>query len=656
MPLHAMGLRCSFICSLPVLLYAMREEIQIELGTQNTASSVAASDMKVNGPKPAFGVEQQDLVKQTVGLLTARGAPDLATCGSVLFRNVKQGMLGVSSAQDLPTHFGFIDEFPHRRMNRFEAPRKLLAAKGFDIADQLGRIPDGSVLIQVGNAPGPFMSFQQLEDVWFHPDNNAETLLVFEAGFDFRHCWGSLEDFGKPGQRVCSDANLEKLRHEVDENDFLSKLKVDTSGQGGSKILFAADFAIKSASSTEYNLMSMHFPVWGKEFADRERETGGCVSTAMAPVCAAFIDPRNGNGETVYWLLMRAIKLNGRTPQLVRSSSEAWDSTVDEEGQTQGGPTNWFDVKGPIWQREFDTGTDVIRNLAAVPGLLLKSNRLVGGDGKTMMSKNLHEGGFAGSVYSKFSGVDRYLWRNKDIGFASVFPEGVSLKECGGPEAIRAFVFDARMLAHYRMTDYSAFLQLYKHEASDGTCWCSPTSKPTFPIVLHIKRGEHGKQPESAVTMAIGVLDYIEQMTNQAHLSTMKEPFFYSFLWTKMFDQRSYFQYDAPATDSTFRVGDRVMAITALACTHANLMPFKKTGLQFLTLCTSANEAEFNDVRIVDGRPCNAQPFIGCGVYQGDFGTVAAVVPNTQLVLFDGYSGIHHRVDPYKVVRVNKQQ
>merc|ERR1719499_1864261 len=166
------------------------------------------------------------------------------------------------------------------------------------------------------------------------------------------------------------------------------------------------------------------------------------------------------------------------------------------------------------------------------------------------------------------------------------------------------------MLNNARMTDYSAFLQLYKPAASNTACWCNPTSKPTFPIVLQIKEGEHGAQPESAVIMAIGVLDYIEQKTNPQHLSTMKESFFYSFLWAKMFHPGGHFRFEA-ATVNTIRVGDRVMSVSALDCSHSQMISLNKPGFtgQTLSLCFLANEddEEFAKVRLL-GAPCKAKP------------------------------------------------
>merc|ERR1719499_1353021 len=147
------------------------------------------------------------------------------------------------------------------------------------------------------------------------------------------------------------------------------------------------------------------------------------------------------------------------------------------------------------------------------------------------------------------------------------------------------------MLNNARMTDYSAFLQLYKPAASNTACWCNPTSKPTFPIVLQIKEGKHGAQPESAVTMAIGVLDYIEQKTNSQHLSTMKDPFFYSFLWAQMFDSR-YFRFNAHYANMIMK-GDRVMSMGAIDCKYSKLtVSIDKDGnqLEYLSGCFPANE------------------------------------------------------------------
>jgi len=204
-------------------------------------------------------------------------------------------------------------------------------------------------------------------------------------------------------------------------------------------------------------------------------------------------------------------------------------------------------------------------------GTQISMNCQLKGDGKPQMSYEAATDSIAGKLYKLVKGADEDLWGNKDIGFNTVFEKGTILEKCRSIEAVSAFLLDARMLGSTNMTDYSAFLQLYEPTEGDEKCGCSANSKPTFPVVLRIKKGG----PLTASTMmAIGVLDYLETTVNEQILSTMKQPWWYNNMWFYMFNMfipkqflsekavnrpMTYFNVDASEVNNGIKKGDRVL-------------------------------------------------------------------------------------------------
>lgn len=616
---------------LPAVLHASRDGDKVAevLGPE----SIGDVDRDPKDPdKPAFGEEQKKLVLTTIDSLNSYVGAD-TQCAAKLFHTVPRSSLNVASYDDLKTLFELARPMPYMVNERNEqilVSKKgsiLESEHGIPGGLALGFRAHHSELgfyspissfemleaLWIMDAPGTYITGRDSRRAWVAMDNrnavmlpedteinvleirtsgytiqgylnqtikgrlyagwmnlaarvtiphnklvtfqrwarpatfddgNPEVDVYFLGGSDFRNCWGDMADFGKPNQRVCGDENLEALRSKVDHPNFVKDLKVDEAGQGGSKIVFAADFVVKSASLEEYHQMMGKLPEWSANFMGRETRIGGCISTSMAPICATFVEPRNPNGETVFWLFMRAIKLSGRTAKKVRGQDPKWNPQGEK-----GGPTNWFDLKGPIWSQKFDVQRHVFDYIDPT---------VTGGvaDGKTALS------------YAGIKG-DKFLWRNKDLGFRTVFGGRIDVDPCRAAAAFAAFTLDARMLGSSGMTDYSAFLQLYEGEPGDENCECP--AKPTFPVVLRIK----GEPLTTSTMMAIGVLDYLETTVkgNHMHLSTMKEPEWYNYEWLSMFKMyhadprgkstKSYFNIEALLLTKDLQVGSRVMVTDA---------------------------------------------------------------------------------------------
>eukprot|EP00441_Pelagodinium_beii_P039394 CAMPEP_0197633988 /NCGR_PEP_ID=MMETSP1338-20131121/10210_1 /TAXON_ID=43686 ORGANISM="Pelagodinium beii, Strain RCC1491" /NCGR_SAMPLE_ID=MMETSP1338 /ASSEMBLY_ACC=CAM_ASM_000754 /LENGTH=593 /DNA_ID=CAMNT_0043205769 /DNA_START=20 /DNA_END=1801 /DNA_ORIENTATION=- len=321
----------------------------------------------------------------------------------------------------------------------------------------------------------------------------TEPELKFEVGLDLRRCFEGIVDL--TGADICGSQALDRLA----SGALAQEPILDTMGKGGATIIAnLPDFVIKSLEEEkgEYDILKEVMPGIGADLQTEIRRAGGCFRTAIAPICAVVEVPDLDAGNSVHWMIMRKVGIEGEKTLKLDFEGDK----IDKQ-----------DLKGPKF-----------------------ANNLR--DGKTFLAAP-------------------DVWHRKDAGFVKLFPNGLMMGECGSPEAAYVLEKDAKLLAEKRMTDYSLFFQTYSptETSSDAKCTCY-NDKPKFPLVLNAKSKQYGQ-----MRIAVGIIDWIERKVNTLRElglpgSTMLPPTEFKEWWMRMWPV--YFHLPQRSLDETGRLGN----------------------------------------------------------------------------------------------------